>query len=110
MPNPLQHIDEEFVTISALPGYAISNYGYVLNTDRDRVLTPRDAEGGSLRVALYALNRRHEVYLHRLVAKAFLKDYEEGVRVDFYDGDRTNCAAYNLFMSDARCRKAEMLW
>jgi len=102
-------LDEYWVTFDALPNYAVSNYGTVLNVNRDRELKPFPDANGYLRVVLYHKGIRHEVYVHRLVARAFFLNYQEGVEVKHINDDKNDNSVLNLTLG-VGCRVGEMLW
>lgn len=107
----MEHLEEFWVTFDLLPNYAVSNYGTVLNVKRDRELKPSPDKNGYLRVSLYHNCVRHEVYVHRLVAKAFFLNYEDGVEVLHKSEDKTDNSVLNLTLGKG-CRLPEevQLW
>lgn len=55
------------------PKYQVSNLGNVRNKKTKRLITPQQSEEGYMRVGLYKdHSNRVNVYVHRLVAEAFL--------------------------------------
>ena len=99
---------EEFVVFDVFPNYLVSSYGRVMNIKTDRELKPRQHHQGKyLKVALFHNGKRLEVFLGRLIAKAFMKDYEQGYRVGYKDGDPSNCRADNLELTTP---SKETLW
>lgn len=99
---------EEFVVFDVFPNYLVSSYGRVMNITTDRELKPRPHHiKGYLKIALHHGGKRFEILLARLVAKAFLPDYEPGYRVSYIDGDITNCRADNLELTTP---SKETLW
>lgn len=90
---------EEFHTIDGYPNYIVSSYGYVLNTRIDHELKPSETMWGALKVGLIRDGKTKTFRLHRLVAKAFLPDYDENYQVEFINGVKTDCAVVNLRMS-----------
>ena len=100
-------LDEKWVTFELFPNYAISNYGTVLNVNRNRELNPSPDKYGYLRVALYRNGFRYDVYVHRLVAMAFFLNYENGVEVRHKNGDKTENTVLNLTLGVKRCRKGK---
>jgi hypothetical protein len=69
-------MEEFWISFAALPNYAVSNYGVVLNIRTNRELKQSPDSNGYLRVSLYHKGIRHETYVHRLVAKAFFLNYK----------------------------------
>lgn len=103
-------LDEFWVTFDTIPNYAVSNYGTVLNVRRNRELNPTPDGDGYLRVALYHKGLRYDAYVHRLVAKAFFLNYQEGIEVKFKNGDKTDCSVLNLTLGEHRVRTRETLF
>lgn len=73
--------DEVWVEVEGYPGYAVSNRGRVMNCHTNYILRPRDNSYGYSRVALRRDGRTHDVYVHHLVAKAFITGYHDGVQI-----------------------------
>lgn len=89
-------IEEVWAEIEGFSEYAISNLGRVKNLRHDRLLTPRPNSYGYQRVALYRDGERHDLYVHRLVAAAFIDGYIKRYRVRHNDLDGENNHVYNL--------------
>lgn len=91
-------LDEEFKPVPGFERYVVSNYGYVLNTNTDRELKP-DAKR---RIGVMANGKAKVFYLHRLVARLFLPDFEDDLLVVNRNGDTSDNSAANLIMSHQR--------
>lgn len=76
--------------------YAISNEGRVFSYRTNKILKPGIVKRGYLRVTLCTNGKEKYVYIHRLVADAFVKGYEEGKEVNHKDGNVKNNKAENL--------------
>lgn len=98
-------LDEVWVEIG-VGAYEVSNFGRVLNGNTGRDLTPSPDKNGYLRVALYYKGVRHDVYVHRLVARAFFLNYAKGVEVKHKNGNKDDNAVLNLTLG-AGCRKGD---
>ena len=98
-------IEEEWAHIDGLPNYEVSSYGRVGNAQRRNELKPSPDANGYLRVALYNAGVRHDVLLHRLVAKSFFLHYKEGVEVKLISDDKDDCSVANIELGKKRCRK-----
>lgn len=72
---------EIWVEVEGFPGYVVSNHGRVMNRETNYVLRPRDNSYGYSRVALRKDGKTHDVYVHHLVAKAFITGYHDGVQI-----------------------------
>lgn len=96
-------IDEIWVEIG-VGAYEVSNFGRVVNGHTGRDLTPSPDKNGYLRVALYHNGIRHDVYVHRLVARAFFLNYGPGVEVKHKNDDKNDNSVLNLTLGGA-CRK-----
>ena len=85
--------------------YQISNFGRIKSLERidnnnhkinERVLKTILGKNGYLVVNLYK-NGKHKIYrVHRLVAIAFLENYNNKPQVNHIDGDKTNNHVLNL--------------
>lgn len=76
--------------------YQVSNLGQVRNKKRDRLLTAHPSARGYMHVGLYKDDKRINVYVHRLVAAAFLERGDENLEVNHIDGDKSNNRVDNL--------------
>lgn len=103
-------IEELWVTFDVLPNYAVSNYGRVVNIKTGRELKGSPDKNGYLRVALYHNGVRHESYVHRLVAKAFFLNYEEGCEVNHISEYKDDNTVLNLTLSGRGCRQGDRPW
>lgn len=90
--------------------YQVSNYGRVKSLARcfvsekgksyqlkgETIMRPKQAESGHLRVGLFDGKTKKCRAIHRLVAQAFLDDYNEDYVVNHLDEDPTNNRVENL--------------
>ena len=72
------------------PKVLVSNLGRIKRNGR--LVKPRISQDGYY---IVWLNGKHQ-RLHRVVAKAFLDNPDNLPVIDHIDGDKTNCAVYNL--------------
>lgn len=90
---------ETWAAIPGFPGYEASSEGQIRSWHRGeaRLLSPFVSHG-YLRVTLVTRDgRRHKRAVHTLVALAHVDPFPDcGHEVAHLDGDRTNCAAWNL--------------
>ena len=87
----------------AVPGYlnyAVSDQGRWMNTKKNRVMPSYPGTRGEQRVVLHKNCTAQYWALHRLVASLYLPDWDPELQVEHIDGDKNNCAATNLRMSD----------
>lgn len=104
----LEGLEEvEWATFDAFPDYAINSMGDVFNLRTKRYLTPSPNDNGYLRVGLMVNKKQRFVYIHRMVAMAFLPDYEDGYEIHFKDRNKRNCQVSNLYMATKRARRTE---
>lgn len=96
-------IDEIWVEIG-IGAYEVSNYGRVANANTGRDLSPSPDKNGYLRVALYHNGKRHDVFVHRLVARAFFLNYAPGIEVKHKNDNKNDNTVLNLTLG-AGCRK-----
>ena len=77
--------------------YEVSDLGQVRNLHTGHVLKPYDNCTGYKKVSLRKDGKTHRLYVHRLVAMAFVEGYsEENNTVDHIDACRSNNTAGNL--------------
>jgi hypothetical protein len=82
--------------IEGYDDHYISSYGRVKNVKTDRILAPRAHSAGYLSVGLYKNRKVRNLYIHRLVAQAFLLNPENRSSVDHADGEPKNNNMLNL--------------
>jgi hypothetical protein len=99
-------IEEVWVTIDGLERYAVSNFGRVINQERGNELNPSPDANGYLRVGLSRKGVTHNVYVHRLVARAFFLNYKPGVEVKHISDIKTDNSVLNLTLGGG-CRKGK---
>lgn len=88
--------------------YSVSNAGIVKSNERmintktgmrrykEKILTPELAEDGHLRVTLCDGGKQERVFVHRLVAEAFIPNYDNLPIVNHKDENPSNNAVDNL--------------
>lgn len=74
--------------------YDVSNMGNVRNSINGNLLKPCKNSVGYYQVTLYP--QRKKIYVHRLVAHAFVDGYSDGLEVNHKDEDKSNNCAENL--------------
>lgn len=95
--------DEVWSEISGFPNYAVSTHGRVKNLRTNTLLRPRNNSYGYMRVGLRRDGVTHDIYVHQLVAQAFITGYRQGVQVRHADDDGGNNHVTNLrFRKGAR--------
>lgn len=83
--------------VHGYPGYKISNMGRVYSRKRNKCLSPGIThKTGYLTVRLARGGKCHTVYVHRLVAEAFIGAIPPGYAVDHINGKKTDNRADNL--------------
>lgn len=82
--------------IKGWPRYSISNTGLVRNDNTGLILKPQTNTYGYYHVKLYGLYRRKITAIHRLVAKAFIKNNNKKPEVNHIDGNKKNNNVNNL--------------
>ena len=79
------------------PKYQVSNLGNVRNKKTKRLITPQQSEEGYMHVGLYKdHSNRVNVYVHRLVAEAFLDGGGANMDVDHVLGNKADNRADRL--------------
>lgn len=99
----MTEMDEHWVSLDALPNYAVSNFGRVINVIRGNELSPSPDKNGYLRVALYHNGKRYDVFVHRLVALCFFLNYKDGIEVKHINGNKEDNGVLNLTLG-GNCR------
>lgn len=76
--------------------YEINNLGYVRRKDTKRDLNAWHNYKGYMKVALSKNGEKHEKFIHRLVAEAFINNPLNLPQVNHINGNKDNNAFYNL--------------
>lgn len=83
--------------VKGFPGYQVSNLGRVKNVKKDVLLTPHPSKYGYYHIGLYQNGVRKNLYIHRLVAEAFLDEpLDNSLEIDHIDGCKENNKVTNL--------------
>lgn len=86
---------EEWKEINGFPNYRISNLGNVYNINSNEYIKPFN-NNGYKRVNLYYNRKQKSIYVHRLVAEAFLDNFNNCRVINHKDEDKTNNSVENL--------------
>ena len=87
---------ETFVKIVGFEKYEVSNLGRVRNMKSGRTLKPKLHQTGYLMHGLYENNKQKNLYLHRIIATAFIDNPDEKPQVNHIDENKTNNDLSNL--------------
>ena len=82
--------------IEGYANYMGSDRGYVMNKKTKKLLSGAMGTAGYHRVNLYENGVKNTLYIHKLVAKAFVVNADSNDFVDHIDGDKVNNKADNL--------------
>ena len=93
---------ETFVKIEGFENYEVSNLGKVRNIKSGRVLKTSLNNNGYLRLFLCKNNKRKHLYLHRIIANAFIDNPDEKPCVNHIDENKLNNDLSNLEWCTAR--------
>ena len=88
-------IAEEWKPVSDYP-YEVSNTGKVRRAGSAEPLKPRPNNKGYLQVQLYRSGKPKDMFIHRLVALAFIPNPENKPEVDHLDRVKTHNCSSNL--------------
>lgn len=83
-------------TIEKYPNYEVSNYGKVRNKTTGRQLKAHPNSSGYLRVPLFKNGKSKQVFVHRLVAEAFIPNPHNKKQVNHIKKPITNNRVNNL--------------
>jgi hypothetical protein len=86
---------EEFKIIQEFENYSVSNLGCVKNDKTNIILKPYTTKGYNA-VKLNRKNKQYTLYIHRLVASAFIPNPDNKLYVDHIDNNRQNNNINNL--------------
>ena len=87
---------ETFVKIEGFENYEVSNLGRVRNIESGKTLKPSLQKNGYLRHGLSKNNKKKYLYLHRVLATAFIDNPERKPCVNHIDENKTNNDLSNL--------------
>ena len=87
---------EEWRIIDLFPVYSVSSIGRVKNIKTGRILRPAYDRSGYLRVVLCIQKYRKMLFVHRLVAQAFISNNENKPTIDHINKIRSDNRVINL--------------
>jgi hypothetical protein len=92
---------EEWKNIESFEDYQVSNEGRVKNS-KGEILKGRISKYAYLRVCLYENKKHKDVYVHRLVAEAFIPNPQNLPEVNHKDEDKASNIVENLEWCDRK--------
>ncbi|AKU43400.1 HNH endonuclease [Bacillus phage Silence] len=89
---------ERWKLVEGYEDYKISSEGRVmsLKAGKERILKQFPNERGYMRINLMKKSKLKQVFVHRLVAYAFIGEVKKGYEVNHKNGDKTNNRLENL--------------
>ena len=101
----------QWKTISECKKYSVSNSGLVKNNKTGKTLKPYDNGNGYQKVTLCDNGKVKRLFVHRLVAMAFVEGYKEGLTVDHINAKRDDNNYKNLqwMTLEENVKKAHMM-
>lgn len=93
---------EQWKEIDDYNGYSVSNTGKIKsfrrksNKEKGLILKQETSYRGYKQVSLYKDGKKHQKFVHRLVAEAFIPNPDNKPEVNHKDTDKTNNAVSNL--------------
>lgn len=87
---------ETFVEIDGFENYEVSNLGKVRNIKSGRTLKPHLNHNGYLKHSLYKHDKQKELFLHRIIAIAFIDNPGKKPQVNHIDENKLNNDLSNL--------------
>ena len=87
---------ETFVKIEGFENYEVSNLGKVRNIKSGRMLKPHLNHNGYLKHHLYRHDKQKELFLHRIIAIAFIDNPGKKPQVNHIDENKLNNDLSNL--------------
>lgn len=109
-------LEEVWKDITDYPNYQISNYGRIKSKQRfsnccygkqrllkEKIIVPTPDKKGYLRIMLCKNGNKKRFYIHKLVAKTFLDNYDETKIIHHIDYNNQNNNYKNLYI----CSRSE---
>ena len=87
---------EEYKIIKDFENYEVSNLGNVRNVKTGRIIKQQLDKYGYCRLNLYKNEKRHNKFIHRLVAQAFIENPDDKPVIDHINGDKLNNDVKNI--------------
>lgn len=88
-------MQEIWKTLDYIPNYLISNIGNVMNIKTRKILK-HQIKKGYHRLELTSIDGRRSLYVHRLVAEAFILNPENKPQVNHINGNKDDNSIENL--------------
>lgn len=92
--------ETQWKPVKSHPSYRVSEDGEFLNTKFDRRLEPFNGSRGEPRIAFTFEGVTTIRQAARVVAEAFLEDYDPRYQVRHINGDKWDISVWNLEMTD----------
>jgi len=89
-------MEEVWKYIFDYPNYQVSNLGRIRSLKTYKILKLKKNKDGYLVVCLCKYSKKHTIFVHRLVAKAFVPNYNNYTVINHKDEDKTNNIYTNL--------------
>lgn len=87
---------EEWKIISRFPKYEVSSFGRVRKISTNKLLFLKNHTAGYKQVIIQENNKKYYLYVHRLVAEAFIDNPNDYPYINHKDEDKTNNRVNNL--------------
>ena len=84
------------IPIKGYENYLVTEQGQIINSKTGRTLKPSIATNGYCRVSLRKNGQTKTLYIHRIVAEAFIPNPNNYNEVNHIDEDKTNNSVENL--------------
>lgn len=91
-------MEVKWIKLEDYDKYEVSNTGHVRNASTLRILKGSLTADGYMQINLSSEGKSHSCTVHRLVAKAFLPDWDPKLEVNHIDGNKLNNNVENLEM------------